>query len=134
MAGAVCPATDFLVGCWEDKAPGTFVWRPTSAPCQRSALPCFKEQKQPIGILMVGDSVDLKMLEALCTQAKGQFKADIGGPQHYDTFHVCELPNLYIMHVFVPGVRSFSKQVLVPRCMTESLLPVRAGAAQWLVH
>lgn len=110
MAGAVCPATDFLIGCWEDKAPGTFVWRPTSAPCQRSALPCFKEQKQPVGILMVGDSVDLKMLEALCTQAKGNFKADIGGPQHYDTFHVCELPNLYIMHVFVPGVRSFSKQ------------------------
>ena len=32
---------------------------------QRSALSCFKEQKEPIGILLVGDSVDLEMLGAL---------------------------------------------------------------------
>ena len=112
MAQTVCPAADFLIGCWEvaNKAPGTFVWRPTSAPCRRSALACLTEQNQPFGILLVGDSLDLKMLEALCTGAKGQLKADIGGPKHYDTFHVCELPNLYIMHVFVPGVSSCSLQ------------------------
>ena len=129
-SGAVCPATEFVVGCWEDRAPGTFTWRPTSVSCQRSALPCFKEQKESVGILMVGDSVDLRMLEALCTQAKGQFEADIGGPQYYGDLHVCQLSKLYIMHVFVPGVRKDCQQAArsVLQEVTDTLLPSMAGA------
>ena len=52
------------------------------------------------------------MLKALCmhTQAKGQCEADIGGLQYHGDLHVCELPNLYIMHIFVPGVRKSSQQ------------------------
>ena len=134
VAEAVCPATDFQIGCWEDKAPGTFMWRPTSVSCQRSALPCFKEQKEPIGIMMLGDSVDLRMLEALCTEAKGQFVADIGGPQYYGDLHVCELPNLYIMHVFVPGVRRSFEQAACsgPQEDMETLLPFMGGAPRCL--
>ena len=134
VAGAVCPATDFLIGCWEDKEPGTFMWRPTSASCQHSALPCFKEQKEPIGIMMLGDSVDLRMLDALCTQAKGQFQADIGGPHYYGDLHVCELHNLYVMHVFVPGVRTSCQQAACssPQEVTEILLPFVAGAPRCL--
>ena len=50
------------------------------------------------------------MLEALCTQAKRQLEADIGGTHFYGDLHVCELPNLYIMHVFVSGVRQSTHQ------------------------
>ena len=44
------------------------------------------------------------------TQAKGQFEADIGSRQYHGDLHVCELPNLYIVHSFVPGVRMSSQQ------------------------
>ena len=54
VAEAVCPETDFLVGgCWPDKAPGTFTWRPTTVAVH---CPVSMEQEQPIGILMAGAS------------------------------------------------------------------------------
>ena len=111
-----------MVGCWETTGEKLYSWQPVNPLCRRNAFSSFAQLHDRAGILLVGDSLDFKMLQNTCRSRKGVWRKDLGGPQHYDIFHVCQLEKLDLMHVFIPGVRLSGPSKLCLVCVASILL------------